>query len=83
MVTIEFVHVPKGESRTVGPFNYAQITYGTLRVENPDGVMDEELATYDQTTGLWYTSCFGPAQYDEWTDIIISSSKEETCQLTT
>ena len=70
-VEIEFVHVPSGQTCILGPFNFAQITYDTLRVENPDGTMDEELATYDQQSGLWYTSCMGPAQYDQWTDIII------------
>jgi hypothetical protein len=70
-VEIEFVHVPNGTTKVLGPFNFAQITYDTLRVENPDGTMDEELATYEPQSGRWFTSGFGPAQYDEWTDIII------------
>lgn len=69
---VRFEDVPAVKhSPELGPFRFAQLTYDKLRVENPDGSMDDELATYDQWSGKWYTSCFGPAQYDAWTDVVI------------
>jgi hypothetical protein len=77
-VFVRFEHVPESrQSEELGPFNFAQITYDALRVENPDGTMDDGLADFDIHTGKWFTSCFGPAQYDEWTDIVIFTKTEK------
>ena len=71
-VYVRFEDAPNAKhSPDLGPFRFAQLTYDTLRVENPDGTMDDELATYDHQGGSWHTSCFGPAEYDSWTDVVI------------
>ena len=72
-VFVQFRHIPEQrESEWLGPFCFAQVTYDTVQVEDMVGELDQELATYDQQSGNWYTSFAGPAKYEAWTDIVIS-----------
>ena len=72
-VYVQFRHIPEQrESEWLGPFRFAQMTYDTVQVEGMDGELDQELATFDQQSGSWWTSFGGPAQYEAWTDVVIS-----------
>ena len=72
-VYVQFRHIPEQrESEWLGPFRFAQMTYDTVQVEDMKGELDQELATYDQQSGCWFTSFGGPAQYEQWTDVVIS-----------
>ena len=72
-VFVQFRHIPEQrESEWLGPFRFAQVTYDTVQVEDMDGELDQELATYDQQSGSWYTSFAWPAKYEAWTDVVIS-----------
>ncbi len=72
-VYVQFRHIPEQrESEWLGPFRFAQMTYDTVQVEDMEGELDQELATYDQQSGCWFTSFSGPAQYEQWTDVVIS-----------
>ena len=72
-VYVQFRHIPEQrESEWLGPFRFVQMTYDTVQVEDMDGGLDRELATYDQQSGSWWTSFGGPAQYEKWTDVVIS-----------
>ena len=57
---------------TLGPFSSARIVRDTLTVHELNGSVDEEFATFDTGSGLWYTSFTGPAKYEAWTDVVIS-----------
>lgn len=82
-VYVQFRHIPdRRESDWLGPFRFAQVTYDTVQVEEMDGTLDEELATYDNDSGAWYTSFGGPRplhqhMYEAWTDIVISSTRPD------
>ena len=72
-VYVQFRHIPEQrESEWLGPFRFVQMTYDTVQVEDMDGELDQELATYDQQSGNWFTSFGGPAVYEAWTDVVIS-----------
>lgn len=72
-VYVQFRHIPEQrESEWLGPFRFVLMTYDTVQVEDMDGGLDQELATYDQQSGSWWTSFGGPAQYEKWTDVVIS-----------
>lgn len=72
-VYVQFRHIPEQrESEWLGPFRFVQMTYDTVQVEDMDGELDQELATFDQQSGNWFTSFGGPAVYEAWTDVVIS-----------
>lgn len=72
-VYVQFRHIPEQrESEWLGPFRFAQMTYDTVQVEDINGGLDQELAAYDPQSGSWWTSFGGPAQYEKWTDVVIS-----------
>jgi hypothetical protein len=58
-------------SEDCGPFKLVRLAGDTLQVQEQDGTMNEEFATFDQRTGLWWTNRVGPAEYDAWTDVTI------------
>ena len=66
-VMVEFVNVPKGTNRIVGPFEYVQMTYGELTGASVDGdAFIKELA--HMSGGYWLDE-----GGDFWTDFIITS----------
>lgn len=72
-VYVQFRNIPEQrESAWLGPFRFAQMACDTVQVEDMEGELDQELATFDQQSGNWWTSFGGPAQYEAWTDVVIS-----------
>jgi hypothetical protein len=66
-VYVQFEMPSDQDMQKLGPFAYAQITYGELRVELPDGTMVDDLAVLDKESGMWRESATGKL----WTDIVI------------
>jgi hypothetical protein len=58
-VKIEFIHMPDDKMREVGPFDFVQFTYGSVRVGDHDFIADF-------VGGFWVTE-----DGEQWTDISV------------
>lgn len=69
-IWIELLYAPTDDFKSLGPFDWIQITYNSLKVKREESPDEEELIFLD-SDGLWVLM----KDCSRWTDLIFSTSE--------